>query len=236
MLQRMQAIVACGGTPALSDYEQLPSISIDYAIMEKTRRAVLLPAEFGWSDIGSWKALYDHSAKDQAGNMLVGDVITRHTHGCLILGGERLVTANRVEGLAVIDTADALFVGDLDTSREVKEIVALLEERRRPESRHHREVARQWGYSRLLERAAGYRILRLALHPEAIWHHENKKGGCIRLTVAAGRGRLVGGSRERRLGTGDTLALAAGESMAIQNTGDRPLVMIQVEISVEKGS
>ncbi|MGD8724311.1 MAG: mannose-1-phosphate guanylyltransferase, partial [Desulfobacterales bacterium] len=108
------------------DYDQLDDISIDYAIMEKTARGVVLPSDFGWSDIGSWKSLYDFLEKDADNNVIEGDVMVQNTRNSLILGHGRLIAANHLRDMVVVETADSVFVSDLENSRDVKSFVANL--------------------------------------------------------------------------------------------------------------
>jgi len=133
LFKRMSNLVAGKETVAKADYEKLPNISIDYAIMEKTDRGAVLPSDFGWSDIGSWKSLYDFLPKDANNNVIKGDVIAKKTRNCLIIGNDRLVTANRLENTVVVETSDSIFISDLNNTQDVKSIVTELKEKKRKE-------------------------------------------------------------------------------------------------------
>ena len=126
LVEKMNAISDGTNPIAKADYDQLPDISIDYAIMEKTDRGVVLPSDFGWSDIGSWKSLYDFLPQDGDANVIDGDVITNDTRGCFILGRDRLIATNHLENMVIVETPDSIFVSDIDHSRDVKAIVARL--------------------------------------------------------------------------------------------------------------
>ncbi len=129
----MNRSVAAKETMGKTDYEKLPNISIDYAIMERTDRGAVLPSDFGWSDIGSWKSLYDFFPKDNKGNVIKGDVIAKKTRNCLIIGSKRLIAVNCLENMVVVDTSDSVFISDMENSRDVKSIVTELKEKKRKE-------------------------------------------------------------------------------------------------------
>jgi mannose-1-phosphate guanylyltransferase/mannose-6-phosphate isomerase len=133
LFKRMSNSVAAKETVAKTDYEKLPNISIDYAIMERTDRGAVLPSDFGWSDIGSWKSLYDFFPKDDKGNVIKGDVIAKKTRNCLIIGNKRLVAANCLENMVVVDTPDSIFISDMENTQDVKTIVTELKEKKRKE-------------------------------------------------------------------------------------------------------
>ncbi len=133
LFRKLNNLVMKKDSISKKDYEQLPDISVDYAIMEKTHRGAVLPSDFGWSDIGSWKSLYDFLPKDDNNNVIKGDVIAKKTRNCLIMGNERLITANCLENMVVVETSDSVFVSDMDNSRDVKSIVTELKEKKRKE-------------------------------------------------------------------------------------------------------
>ncbi|MBW1820150.1 MAG: mannose-1-phosphate guanylyltransferase/mannose-6-phosphate isomerase [Deltaproteobacteria bacterium] len=133
LFKSMSDLVAVKETVAKADYEKLPNISIDYAIMEKTDRGAVLPSDFGWSDIGSWKSLYDFLPKDADNNVIKGDVIAKETRNCLIIGSERLIAVNCLENMVVVDTSDSVFISDMENTQDVKTIVTELKEKKRKE-------------------------------------------------------------------------------------------------------
>lgn len=123
MIVKMDQIISVGEFPEKEAYEQLNDISIDHAIMEKTKKGVALPSEFGWSDIGSWKSLYDFLPKDDDNNVVDGDVIAKDTKNSFIMGHKRLIATNHINNMIVVETPDSVFVSDIDNSRDVKSIV-----------------------------------------------------------------------------------------------------------------
>ena len=110
LFDKMRQIDFTADTVLQASYEQLPNISIDYAVMEKTRKGAVVPSDFGWSDIGSWKSLYDFLPKDADGNVIDGDVITNDTQNCFIMGYERLIATNSIDGKVIVETPDSVFV------------------------------------------------------------------------------------------------------------------------------
>lgn len=205
-----------------ADYQRLPDISIDYAIMEHTRKGVVLPSDFGWSDIGSWKSLYDFLPKDKDDNVLDGDVVVQETRNCLIMAHERLIAANRLDGLVIVETPDAIFVSDMENSRDVKSIVARLKEKKRDETIRHKTVFYPWGSRTLLERRQGADVTRLDIDPQNSC--PLAAGPAFSLTVVAGTGRIGG----KVLECGDIFSAAEKETLHIENRGREPLVVIQV--------
>jgi mannose-1-phosphate guanylyltransferase/mannose-6-phosphate isomerase len=133
LFKRMSHLVAAKDTKAKMDYEKLPNISIDYAIMERTGKGAVLPSDFGWSDIGSWKSLYDFFPKDDKGNVIKGDVIAKKTRNCLIIGSNRLIAANNLENMVIVETSDSVFISDMENTQDVKTIVAELKKNKRKE-------------------------------------------------------------------------------------------------------
>ena len=133
LFHRMNNFMAAADPLTQEAYEKLPDISIDYAIMEKSNRAVVLPSDFGWNDIGSWKSLYDFMLKDDHNNVVKGDVITKDTQNCFIMGQNRLIVTNSLQNIVVVETPDCVFVSDIDHSRNVKSIVTELKHAGRTE-------------------------------------------------------------------------------------------------------
>ncbi|MEJ2474256.1 MAG: hypothetical protein P8Y74_10265 [Desulfobacterales bacterium] len=207
----MMEIDLSGEQLEAADYIRLPDISIDYAIMERTRKGAVLPSDLGWSDIGSWKALYEFLPKDKDNNVIDGDVVAQETRNCFIMSHERLIATNRLDNKVIVETPDAIFVSDIDTSRNVKSIVARLKDTGRTETIRHRTIIHAWGS--------------LIIRPGAV---------CIgvaeqvrSLTVLEGTGRL-GDLKVKR---GSTFTAAAGEVLQVENRGRESMVVIQVALS-----
>ncbi|MGW8188007.1 MAG: hypothetical protein ACWGNK_12095, partial [Desulfobacterales bacterium] len=185
---------------------------------------------FGWSDIGSWKSLYEFLPKDKDNNVIDGDVIAQETRNCFIMSHERLIAANRLDNLVIVETPDSIFVSDIDTSRNVKSIVARLKDTGRTETIHHRTIVHTWGTLTVLDRRKTGDVNRLIIHPDAACRCVADQA--CSLTVLEGTGRIG----EHEVKRGSTVTAATGEVLQVENLGRESLVVIQVTLSqIEKG-
>ncbi len=219
-----------GGDPIKREpYARLPDISFDYAIMEHTTQGVVLPSDFGWSDIGSWKSLYDFMPKDQNGNVIQGDVIANATHNCFIMGQQQLVAANHLENMVVVGTPDSVFVSDLENSREVKNVVTQLKTEGRKEHQQHPTRYFSWGHTTLLDRQENYRTERLLIHAgaamELLW-----KAAVRHLIVLDGTVRIAEMHQIRVLEQRETAMIAGNGPLSLENRGTQPLHILDVTI------
>ncbi len=230
LMATMEDIFSLGKPPAEKDYDRLESVSIDYAIMEKTDKCVVVPSDFGWSDIGSWKSLYDFLEKDANRNVIDGDVIAQNTRNCFILGHERLIATNRLRNLVVVETPDSLFVSDLDHSRDVKAIVTELKDRGRKEYRQHRSVYHPWGIAKLLEQRDAYTAAELTVYPGATCRLAADAGTTNHFIVINGQAKVSCGSRKKTLGSRDAVTLRRKGPVEIENQGGGELCLIQLEL------
>ena len=230
LLKKMTALSDGTNAIAKADYDQLPDISIDYAIMEKTSRGVVLPSDFGWSDIGSWKSLYDFLPKDDDLNVIDGDVITNDTRGCFIMGRDRLIATNHLENMVIVETPDSIFVSDIDGSRDVKSIVARLKEKGRQEYHQHRTVHFPWGSRTLLEQKDGYTVFRLLIYPLSTLQAEVAAAAAMHLIVVKGPARIDANGKTQRLNQGKALTVSAPGVVSIENKSQEPIYLIQVQL------
>jgi mannose-1-phosphate guanylyltransferase/mannose-6-phosphate isomerase len=183
----MAMILSENRLPTKAEYECLPDISIDYAIMEKTDKVVVLPSDFGWSDIGSWKSLFDFLPKDDQHNVIDGDVIAQDTRNCFILGRDRLVAVNHLENIVVVDTPDSVFVSDMRNSRDVKSIVSMLKESGRKEFYRHNTIHHPWGTVTGLEKTEAFAVDRICVFPSHTAGLHEAAPESDMLTVLTGR-------------------------------------------------
>ena len=230
LLKKMKSIFKVDKPIARKDYDQLSDISIDYAIMEKTAKGVVLPSDFGWSDIGSWKSLYDFLGKDADNNVIDGDVIVQDTRDCLILGHDRLIATNRLRDMAVIETPDSVFVSDLEHSRDVKSIVTILKEQQRREYQQHRSVYRPWGIAKLLEHKDNYTATELTVYARSALELPVKPNTAYHLFVLKGQAKFITGSEDKTLGSGEAITCRAEKQARIENAAKTELSLIQVEL------
>jgi mannose-6-phosphate isomerase-like protein (cupin superfamily) len=229
LLDQMNAMLDGAGSIDRADYDQLPDISIDYAIMEKTTRGVVLPSDFGWSDIGSWKSLYDFLPKDSDANVIDGDVISNDTRGCFIMGRDRLIATNHLDNMVIVETPDSIFVSDIEYSRDVKSIVARLKATGRKEYHHHRTVHFPWGSRTLLEQKDGYAVRRLLIYSGSTLEAEVPPDAVMHLTAVKGIARVSSTGISQRLKPGKTLTVSNPGTVNIENRSDEPVFLIQVQ-------
>lgn len=209
------------------NYSKLDDISIDYAIMEHTDKGVILPSEFGWSDIGSWKSLYDFLPKDAHENVVDGDVITRNTHNCFVMGRDRLIAASGIENMVIVETPDSVFVSDLENSRDVKSIVAELKEKGRHEYQHHRTVHYAWGNLTSLEKKDLFWVDRLVVYPGQEFENIIKDEQYCNLTVVEGQVSAHWEDQERIVAAAETL-MVADQRVVLSNQSHHPATLIRV--------
>ncbi len=210
-------------------FSELPEISIDYAVMEKTNKAVVLPLDIYWSDIGSWDAVYEALDKDEAQNVKTGEVISVDTKNSLILGNKRLVVACGVEDLAIIDTDDAILILKKDMSQRVKDIVNLLKKDGHPSVLEHKTVFRPWGSYTVLEEGARYKIKKVVVNPGAklsLQMHYHRSEHWI---VVRGTAKVTVGDKEIFVHENESVFVPPTTLHRIENPGKIPLEIIEVQ-------
>ena len=229
LMSRMEALFEPQKPISRKDYDQLTDISIDYAIMEKTEKGAVLPSDFGWSDIGSWKSLYDYLPKDENKNVIDGDVLVENTANCFILGQHRLIAANHLQNLVVVETADSIFVSDMEHSRDVKSIVTNLKQEGRSEYHRHQTVIFPWGNRTLLEDKDNVITARLVLNPNASMDLDVAPQCTHHLVILSGSAKVSANQQDHFLKNAQSATITARPSIRIENTDERPLALIAVQ-------
>jgi len=230
MSARMGHIVSDGDLPGKDAYEQLDDISIDHAIMEQTKKGVVLPAEFGWNDIGSWKSLYDFLPKDNNHNVIDGDIIAKDTKNSFIMGHKRLIATNHINDMVVVETPDSVFVSDLDNSRDVKSIVQKLKEKGREEYQKHRKVHYSWGSASQLEQKEDYRVSRIIIYPGAVYEVHADTDSLKRLDILKGNAEVVHDDEKSVFVKGESTTVLGNKRATVKNVGESDLYMIEIHI------
>lgn len=230
LLEMMEQIAQPPAGITESDYAALPDVSLDYAVMEKTRKNVVLPSDFGWSDIGSWKSLYELLPKDEKENVFDGDVIALDTSSCFVLGRQRLIAVNRLNRIVIVETPDSIFVSDLEHSRDVKAIVTQLKKKGRQEYHRHRSVYHRWGIATLLEKSDMFQVTRLQIRPGEAYPTGSSEAAVSILTVAAGAATVGVEQDGHRLSRGESIKIAGGQNWEIGNPGKKPLELIRLDL------
>lgn len=210
--------------------EQCPDDSIDYALMEKTDKAVVVEADIGWSDIGSWRALWELAEKDGHGNVVTGDVILEDVENSLIRAGDTLVAAVGLRDTLVVETADAVLVAPISRAQDVKKIVDQLKKQGRDEFHIHRTVYRPWGSYTTLELRERFQIKRITVNPKAklslqMHHHRHEHW-----IVVSGMAKVTNGDSVVLLDENESTYITAGSRHRLENPGTIPLELIEVQI------
>ncbi len=207
-----------------------PAISIDYGLMEKTANAVVVEADFGWNDIGSWQALWDVSEKDELGNVTNGDVLLEDVENCLIRSEDTLVAAVGLRDTLVVETSDAVIIAPMDRSQDVKAIVNKLKKQGRPEFHTHRTVYRPWGSYTTLEIHDRFQIKRITVNPGArlssqMHHHRHEHW-----VVVTGTAKVNNGDQIILLCEDESTYIPLGTTHRLENPGVIPLELIEIQI------
>ncbi len=206
-----------------------PSDSIDYALLEKSARVAVVPADLGWSDIGSWQALWEVAEKDQDGNVASGDVILEGVKNCLIRSEHSLVAAVGLTDIMVIDTADAVLVAPMSRAQDVKKVVDRLKRDKREHYKVHQTVFRPWGSYTILEEQAKFKIKRITVLPKVklslqMHHHRSEHW-----VVVKGTARVTCGERVFLVMENQSTYIPCGERHRLENPGVIPLELIEVQ-------
>lgn len=217
-----------GLCPPLDLYEKIPSMPIDKAVMERASRIAVVPCDPDWTDLGSWHAIWEISAKDADGNAARGDVLLHDAKKCLVHAGSRLVTLASVQDLAVIETGDAVMVVDRNRSEPVKALVGNLNAAGRDETQHHRTLDRTWGRTHLLDSNDDAEVTRLVILPGRAIDNAEGAAGQLHLLVLAGSAELERGDQRQALGAGESADVSAGTRYRLLNNDDAPLSVLQV--------
>ncbi len=210
-------------------FESVPDISIDYAVMEKSDKVVVVSGDFGWNDIGSWNAIRDLVKPDAAKNRALGDAIFVDSMNTFVQSEHRLVATVGINDLMIIDTADALLVAHPDKSQEVKKVVAQLKKDGHDAFKLHRTITRPWGTYTVLEEAPGFKIKRIEVKPGAslslqMHHHRSEHW-----VVVNGTAKITNGDKEILIGSNESTYIPAGQKHRLENPGAVTCVMIEVQ-------
>lgn len=206
-----------------------PDDSIDYAVMENTDQAVVVPMDAGWSDVGSWSALWDVKEKDSANNVTEGDVILEGVSNSFVFGQDRLVTALGVDDLVIVDTKDALLVAAKDKVQDVKKIVSQIKGAGRSEHLYHREVYRPWGKYDSIDTGSRYQVKRITVNPGAKLSLQKHHHRAEHWVVVKGTAEVRCGDETMLLAENQSTYIPLGEVHQLHNPGKVPLEIIEIQ-------
>ncbi|MGJ7251860.1 mannose-1-phosphate guanylyltransferase/mannose-6-phosphate isomerase [Morganella morganii] len=210
------------------EFSLCPEDSIDYALMEKTNNAVVVPIDIEWSDIGSWSALWELSTKDDNGNVIKGDVLTESTKNSYIFSQNKLVTTVGVDDLVIVDTKDALLIAGKSKVQDIKSIVNKLKDTNRIERIQHREIFRPWGSHDEIAQGDRYHVKHIKIKPgekTALQLHYHRAEHWI---VVQGTAKIVIGNTSVLISENESRYIPIGIPHQIENPGKIDLHLIEV--------
>ena len=210
-------------------FEKCRSESIDYAVMEKTKDAVVLPLDAGWSDVGSWSSLFDALPSDEEGNVLIGDVTVFDTHDCYVHSTSRLVTAVGMDDHIIVETKDAVLVAPKDRVQDVKELVAKLRKSGRTEPALHREVFRPWGSYDSIDAGDRFQVKRLSVKPGGVLSLQMHHHRAEHWIVVSGTARITCDEKTFLLSENQSTYIPVGSTHRIENPGKVALHIVEVQ-------
>ncbi len=206
-----------------------PSESIDYAVMEKTAKALVCPLDINWSDLGSFDALYEKNTKDEHNNVILGDVIVHETNNSYVHATTSLVTVQGLDNIAVVQTKDAVMVSSLDKTQEIKSLITLMKETNREELDFHCTHHRPWGYYESLINCARFQVKHITVKPKGILSKQMHHHRSEHWIVVKGTASVLLGNEERLFTENESIYIPLGTVHRLQNPGHIPLELIEVQ-------
>jgi mannose-1-phosphate guanylyltransferase/mannose-6-phosphate isomerase len=213
----------------LDEFEAMPDISIDYAVMEKSDRVVTMPMDICWNDVGSWDSIFDVFPKDDAGNVTIGDVIVHDTKKSLIMSDKRLIAAVGLEDLLVVETDDAILIARRGDAQKVKDVVGILDASGRQEAAEHTTTYRPWGSYTILEDGPRYKIKRIVVNRGerlSLQMHYHRSEHWV---VIKGTAKVQIGELEKHVHENESVYIPKSTLHRLENPGKVPLEIIEVQ-------
>ena len=210
-------------------FSTCPADSIDYAVMEKTDKAVVIPLDAGWNDVGSWSALWDVTDKDEFGNAISGDVLTVDTHNSFIHAQSKLVAVVGAHDLVVVETDDAVMISPKDRVQEVKEIVTQLKALGRSEANIHRKAYRPWGHYDLVDTGERHQTKRIVVKPGAKLSVQKHHHRAEHWVVVKGTALVTKGEEKLLITENESIYIPLGIVHCLENPGVIPLEIVEVQ-------
>ena len=210
-------------------YAQSPNIAIDYALMERTRKAAMVKLEAGWSDIGSWSSVWQIAEHDSRDNAIYGDTLIEDCEGCLVHSETRLIAAVGLKDAVIVDTPDALLVMDRARAQDTRQLVGRLLEQDRSEATSHKQVTRPWGSYDAIGNGPRFQVKRITVQPGArlsLQMHHHRAEHWI---VVSGTARVIDGEKDYLLTENQSTFIGVGVIHSLENPGKIPLELIEVQ-------
>jgi mannose-1-phosphate guanylyltransferase/mannose-6-phosphate isomerase len=212
-------------------FAQAPKKSIDYAVMERTERAAVVPLDCGWSDVGSWSAVWDALGHDADGNAATGAVVFLDSRNTLAHSDAAILTAVvGVDNLVVVATPDAVLVTSRDKAEQVKDLVERLKAQSHEQAVMHLRVHRPWGYYQGVDAGARYRVKRIVVNPNAMLSLQKHRRRSEHWVVVRGVAEVTIGSDIRTIAENESIYIPIGSVHRLANPGTMPLELIEVQV------
>ena len=224
------ALSSAGFKEMVTQFSEMPDISIDCALMEHSKNTKVIPLNVSWSDVGSWDSVYEMLDKDQNQNVKIGNVLDIDTKNCLIMGSKRLISTVGVEDLLVIETEDALYIGRKGESQRVKNLVEELKKRNAKEPFEHLTTHRPWGKFTILEEGERYKIKRIVVDPNqrlSLQMHYHRSEHWV---VVKGTAKVTIGDQEMLVHENESVYVAKSQVHRLENPGKVPIELIEVQV------
>ncbi len=210
-------------------FVKCPAESIDYAVMEKTNKAVVVPLDAGWNDVGAWSSVWQVQAQDANGNGVYGDVILEGAKNSYVHADHRLVTLLGVSDLIVVETSDAVLVANKSASQDVKKIVDRLKGENRSEAEQHRKVFRPWGFYDSIDQGPRYQVKRITVKPGAKLSVQMHHHRAEHWVVVSGTAKVRIDDLEKMISENQSVYIPVGSIHSLENPGKVDLEMIEVQ-------
>jgi len=210
-------------------FKSSPSDSIDYAVMENTNAAVVIPLDAGWNDVGAWSSLWEVSEQDNDSNVILGDVLTENVHNSYLRAEYRLLAAIGIENMTIVETADAVLVAHKDHVQDVKQIVTRLKSEKRSEVELHRKVYRPWGCYETIDTEERFQVKRITVNPGASLSLQKHYHRSEHWVVVKGTARITHGDETFIISENQSTYIPLGVKHRLENPGKLPLEIIEVQ-------
>ncbi len=210
-------------------FSKCPDVSIDVAVMEKTNKGLVIPLDAGWSDIGSWQAVWETSNKDQSENVIKGKVILNDSKKCLVRSEHRLVVGIGLTNLVVVETNDALLISEISKTQKVKDIVQTLKEKKLTEGYQHRKIYRPWGFYTSVVEESRWQVKQIFVKPGeqlSLQMHHHRSEHWI---VVKGTAKVEVNNTKSILTENQSIYIPLGSKHRLINPGKIPLILIEVQ-------
>lgn len=210
-------------------FSEMPNVSIDYAVLEKSKDVAVIPMDIYWNDIGSWDAVYDILNKDESGNVIIGDAHLIDTENCLVLGGNHYISTIGIQDCLIVDTPDSLLITKRGQSQKVKDVVSHLDAIQRQESEDHLCCHRPWGNFTVLEEGNRYKIKRIVVKPNerlSLQMHYHRSEHWV---VVKGTAKVTIGDKIMYVHENESVYVPKTTVHRLENPGKVPLEIIEVQ-------